>query len=67
MTGVGFERGGRTTAYVWAGQPVSVDLGKGETAQSPGAPATRTGRVTVDATPVRLVLDGTVKDFMEEQ
>ncbi|MDF2093736.1 hypothetical protein P0Y31_15405 [Knoellia sp. 3-2P3] len=67
MTGVGFERGGRTTAYVWAGQPVSVDLGKGETAQSPGATATRTGRVTVDGTPVRLVLDGTVKDFMEEQ
>jgi hypothetical protein len=67
LTGVGFERAGRTTAYVWSDQGATVDLGRGETAVRLGQGAAATGRVKVDGTPVRLVLTGTVKEFLEAQ
>lgn len=67
LTGVAFERAGRTTAFVWSATPVGLKLGSGESARPVGERTAATGRVTVGPTPVQLVLKVPVKQFLEGQ
>jgi hypothetical protein len=67
LTGVALQRAGATTAVVWSMRPTTLQLGKGESAGPVDGSTTSTGRVTIDQHPVRLVLNGSVKDLLEAQ
>ncbi|HEY7723624.1 MAG TPA: hypothetical protein VIB11_17450 [Pedococcus sp.] len=68
LTGVAFEKPGSTTAFVWADDTATIELGAGETASAVGKTAEgRSGRVTVDGQPVQLTLKSPVKSFLEAQ
>ena len=54
LTGVAFEKPGSTTAFVWADDKITIDLGPGESASPVGkASEGRSGRVTVDTKPLQ--------------
>lgn len=68
LTGVAFEKPGSTTAFVWADDKITIDLGPGESASPVGKTSEgRSGRVTVDTKPLQLVLKSPVKSFLEAQ
>ncbi len=68
VTGVGFEKNGTTTAFVWADKPATLTLKPGESAvPAGGSGAGSTGRVTVGTAPMQLRLKSDVKTFLEAQ
>lgn len=68
VTGVGFEKNGTTTAFVWADKPATLTLKPGESAvPAGGTGAGSTGRVTVGSAPMQLRLKSDVKTFLEAQ
>lgn len=68
LSGVGFQRGATTTAFVWAQHPTTVRLASGEEASAPdGSGARSSSSVAVGPEPVRLVLNRTTQVFLGGQ
>lgn len=67
LLGVGFDGPDGSTAFVWSTDTVDVQLAAGDTAGPVGTAGAASPSVQVGPEPQQITLDGTVKQFLEQQ